>query len=346
MKKRFHRKVRPLIDIPFLRDREVLALFHIKAKAFIKIVHRLPSFSFFFLLDAFLLRIDSLSPKRFLTRNGRQLINVHWYARRVVNQCQQIRNFAHHHTLFFRGLRKPESLLRPPQNKVHLLYRVKHVHVLIERVGILLVRILYVGDFLDGNRQTTLHSQFACLKHHLHAMPEMFASFWRIIIGQETYLARAFLDQCKVVLIPGRTQRSHRVQHPDALQAHAIGCTFNEEHLICLGSLSPSVLHAKQHSWLMKQNRICAILILGLLVTQASSGEAYHMPISVMDRYHHAVLVLVIAAFVHQAQLTQKLSLDIQARKSFTRLRGIANAFERAVLLAPTSKSIALRFFR
>ena len=346
MEKRFHCEIRPLIDIPFLRDREVLAVLHIKAKAFIEVVHRLPSFSFLFLLDAFFLRIDSLSPKRFLTRNGRQLINVHWYTRRVVNQCQQIRNFTHHHTLFFRGLRKSESLLRPPQNKVHLLYRVKHVHVLIKRVGILLVRILNVGYFLDGNRQTTLHSQFACLKHHLHPMPEMFASFRRIIIGQKTYLTRALLNQCKVVLIPGRTQRSHRVQHPDALQPHAIGCTFNEEHLIRLGSLSPSVLHAKQHSWLMKQNRICAILILGLLVTQASCGEAYHMPISVMDRYHQAVLVLVIAAFIHQSQLAQKLALDIQACESFARLRSIANAFERAVLLAPTSKSIVLRFFR
>ena len=79
-------------------------------------------------------------------------------------------------------------------------------------------------------------------------MPEMFASFRRIIIGQKTYLTRALLNQCKVVLIPGRTQCSHRVQYPDALQAHTIGCAFNEEHLIRLGSLSPSVLHAKQHS--------------------------------------------------------------------------------------------------
>ena len=110
------------------------------------------------------------------------------------------------------------------------------------------MHILYVGYFLDGNRQAALHSQFACLKHHLHPMPEMFAPFRRIIIGQETYLACTFFNQCKVVLIPGRTQRSHRVQHPDALQAHAIWCTFNEEHLIRLGSLSPSVLHAKQHS--------------------------------------------------------------------------------------------------
>ena len=346
MKKRFHCKVRPLIDISLLCDREILALFHIKAKAFIEVVHRLPSFSFLFLLDAFLLRIDSLLPKALFARNSRQLIDIHWYARRVVNQCQQIRNFAHHHTLLLRGLRKSESLLRPPQNKVHLFHRAEHVHILIERVGILLVRILYVGYFLDRNRQTTLHCEFACLKHHLHAMPEMFASFRRIIIGQETYLACTFLDQCKVVLIPGRTQCSHRVQHPDALQPHTIGCAFNEEHLIRLGSLSPSVLHAKQHSWLMKQNRICAILILGLLVTQATCGEAYHMPISVMNRYHHAVLVLVIAAFIHQAQFTQKLTLNIQACESFARLRSIANAFERAVLFAPTSKSIALRFFR
>ena len=96
----------------------------------------------------------------------------------------------------------------------------------------------------------------------------------------------------------------------------------------------------------MEQNRVRAILILGLLITQTTCGEAYHMPISVMNRYHHAVLVLVIAAFIHQAQLTQKLALDIQTCESFARFRSIANAFERAVLLAPSAINIALRFFR
>ena len=146
-----------------------------------------------------------------------------------------------------------------------------------------------------------------------------------------------------MLLVPRRAERRHRIERADGLQAHAVRRTLDEEHLVRLGRLSPSVLDAEEHRGFVEEQGVAAILVLRLLVAHAPGGEADDMSVAVADGDDHAVLVKVVAALVHQSQFVEKLPFYVQSRKRPAGLRRVADAFLAAVVLAPTSVGVALR---
>ena len=131
-----------------------------------------------------------------------ECINIHGEFGVIFDKGEQVGHLLDGITLLLRVLATDKELGCHPENEVGFLRIPEGLHSLEIAVGILLLSILSLRDFLDGDNQALFHGHTPSLHDGTYACPKGFPVFGRVAVRKETDPVCCLVYQRKLLCRP------------------------------------------------------------------------------------------------------------------------------------------------